>query len=699
MAIGPNAIATEDEARRISRSYDDADSNKCCTYERASELGCLVQDSGDYAHNSLVKHEDLYAVISQPTDDLPAWMCPDGWQFEDNIPRVQLLSVYHTPLETRWNGSTIVQYSNSGTTFFEDFGGYGSELLGDLEFDPSDLEPLEVSSNSIYALASKSPDVDILFRVPIDYFEDFAAGEPINFPVHIYLANGDKLEYTIHLRVRADDSVIESHTEHLADQKVKWRWCRQTDCCYVFLQYHINRFSYDKKNLLATDVVLGNVVVSYDYDSGLCSEHIRVFKNGEPVEVFPYPRIVDYQNASDLLVTDMVTSFETAGNINVINLGPYDDDFFVDYSDYTIDIDIPYASSPYSPIVTLHQEAVNMEGMLVKRGDLVQVTSGGFPVPEEKVAHHNTPAGMVEGINDYAGQIVAWPLEYLFDNPMYTLSGLQECYEEEDGLPYAIDQHRVRLMVGMSYDQDIPQLLGITLNGKTYQFLLVWGIENYLDSVMPLAISDPVSMANNGNPLGCDDQFNIMEPPHEVNEEWWFSHWNDVESYSLRRQMLPNMYNQDYEEKAECVAPGTKVLVDDNGTCKNVEDLKVGDLIITDENGQMVSTTIDKIVETQHNYYIRITLYNKTILHISMDHAIQTQDGWKAFMPKLTSTPEDVKPLRRTDSIMTTEGLSKIAYISVIYNPITMYNLGLSGHNDYYANGVLVHECADSPNN
>jgi hypothetical protein len=95
-------------------------------------------------------------------------------------------------------------------------------------------------------LASKSPDVDILFRVPIDYFEDFASGKLIHFPVHIYLANGDKLEYTIPLRIRVDDSVIESHTEHLADQKVRWRWCRENDCCYVFLQYHINRFSYDK---------------------------------------------------------------------------------------------------------------------------------------------------------------------------------------------------------------------------------------------------------------------------------------------------------------------------------------------------------------------------------------------------------------------------------------------------------------------
>jgi hypothetical protein len=63
----------------------------------------------------------------------------------------------------------------------------------------------------------------------------------------------------------------------------------------------------------------------------------------------------------------------------------------------------------------------------------------------------------------------------------------------------------------------------------------VWGIEDCLDSVMPFAMSAPESMADNGDPLWCDDQFNIMEPPHEVNEEWWFSHWSDVESYSLRR--------------------------------------------------------------------------------------------------------------------------------------------------------------------
>jgi hypothetical protein len=113
--------------------------------------------------------------------------------------------------------------------------------------------------------------VDILFRVPIDYYEDFDRAT-LNFPVHIYLANGDKLEYTIPLRVRSNNSAIESHTEYLSDQTVKWRWCLESNCCYVFLQYHINRFSYDKKNLLATDVVLGNVVVSYDYDSGLCSE-------------------------------------------------------------------------------------------------------------------------------------------------------------------------------------------------------------------------------------------------------------------------------------------------------------------------------------------------------------------------------------------------------------------------------------------
>jgi hypothetical protein len=78
-----------------------------------------------------------------------------------------------------------------------------------------------------------------------------------------------------------------------------------------------------------------------------------VFKHEEPVEVLPYPKIANHQNVSELLVTDIITSFETAGNINVINLGPYDESLFEEEGDPIIHIDIPHACSTYPPIITL----------------------------------------------------------------------------------------------------------------------------------------------------------------------------------------------------------------------------------------------------------------------------------------------------------------------------------------------------------
>jgi hypothetical protein len=56
---------------------------------------------------------------------------------------------------------------------------------------------------------------------------------------------------------------------------------------------------------------------------------------------------------------------------------------------------------------------------------LVRISDNGEPVSHEKVAYNRTPAGMVEGINDSAGQILAWPLDYLYDDVEgHTLSGI-----------------------------------------------------------------------------------------------------------------------------------------------------------------------------------------------------------------------------------------------------------------------------------
>lgn len=151
---------------------------------------------------------------------------------------------------------------------------------------------------------------------------------------------------------------------------------------------------------------------------------------------------------------------------------------------------------------------------------------------------------------------------------------------------------------------------------------------------------------------------------------------------------------------AECVLPGTQILVDLDGTTKNVEDLVVGDGIVTYDQGNAVMSTIDRIVSVQHGQYIKITLQDGKILCISSDHAIYTMDGWKAFEPELTETPDKVGMLLKSDSLLTTDGYVKISTIKVVNKlDAVMYNLGIAGHDDYYANGILVHECAGSTNN
>lgn len=151
---------------------------------------------------------------------------------------------------------------------------------------------------------------------------------------------------------------------------------------------------------------------------------------------------------------------------------------------------------------------------------------------------------------------------------------------------------------------------------------------------------------------------------------------------------------------AECVLPGTQILVDLDGTTKNVEDLVVGDNIVTYDQGSAVMSTIDRVVQVQHGQYIKITLEDGKILCISIDHAIYTADGWKAFEPELTETPDKVGKLLKSDSLLTTDGYVKISTIKVVNKlDAVMYNLGIARHDDYYANGILVHECADSVNN
>lgn len=150
---------------------------------------------------------------------------------------------------------------------------------------------------------------------------------------------------------------------------------------------------------------------------------------------------------------------------------------------------------------------------------------------------------------------------------------------------------------------------------------------------------------------------------------------------------------------AECVAAGTQILIDSIGNTKNVEDLKEGDIVLTKDGDSYIEATIDKVViKTHFNYYI-LTLEDGTSVTISDDHAIMTADGWKSLYPIITEHPKDVNRLTEKDSVQTRNGLVKIKSIEhqhLTEEPLTMYNIGVSGYYNYFANNILVYECSGS---
>lgn len=154
-----------------------------------------------------------------------------------------------------------------------------------------------------------------------------------------------------------------------------------------------------------------------------------------------------------------------------------------------------------------------------------------------------------------------------------------------------------------------------------------------------------------------------------------------------------------YSSGAECVAAGTQILIDSIGNTKNVEDLKEGDIVLTKDGDSYIEATIDKIViKTHFNYYI-LTLEDGTSVTISDDHAIMTADGWKSLYPVITEHPKDVNRLTEKDSVQTRNGLVKIKSIEHQHlkeEPLTMYNIGVSGYYNYFANNILVYECSGS---
>lgn len=170
---------------------------------------------------------------------------------------------------------------------------------------------------------------------------------------------------------------------------------------------------------------------------------------------------------------------------------------------------------------------------------------------------------------------------------------------------------------------------------------------------------------------------------------------------NLRSSYADDLLNYSFDcvfsDEAECLLPGTQILVNIDGTTKSVEDLVVGDTVIIYDGKEYIAAELDKVVDVKHTFYLDINFVDGTKVSISPDHAILTEEGWKSYKPYMTEIPKNVGRLTIRDKVFVNGEYVNIKNIIVNSKPDTvMYNIGVKGYNNYIANGVCVYECSGS---
>jgi intein/homing endonuclease len=145
----------------------------------------------------------------------------------------------------------------------------------------------------------------------------------------------------------------------------------------------------------------------------------------------------------------------------------------------------------------------------------------------------------------------------------------------------------------------------------------------------------------------------------------------------------------------ECFAAGTKVILAD-GSSKNIEDVQSGDVVVSHN----LSTNVDenkvvgRLLSILSDHISYVTLSNGTILKVTNDHPIYSNNGWAAIDVELTKTKYEfhVTELNIGDLVKTTNEYVEVINIETKTEPTMVFTLkDVEDNANFYADGVLVH--------
>ena len=145
-----------------------------------------------------------------------------------------------------------------------------------------------------------------------------------------------------------------------------------------------------------------------------------------------------------------------------------------------------------------------------------------------------------------------------------------------------------------------------------------------------------------------------------------------------------------------CFIAGTKITMAD-GAIKNIEDIKVGDIIKGHEGNNEV-IKLDPTLLGERKLY---SFNDNEHYFFTSEHPFMTEEGWKSIKPEKTKERDGIElynqlkgELKIGDKLITEKGLIEIKEIKSkeINDPkMPLYNFNVSNDNSYIADGYVVH--------
>lgn len=155
--------------------------------------------------------------------------------------------------------------------------------------------------------------------------------------------------------------------------------------------------------------------------------------------------------------------------------------------------------------------------------------------------------------------------------------------------------------------------------------------------------------------------------------------WSERYLGTAETHSLEGITVQQAERGGGCFAAGTKVLMAD-GSIKNIEEVKVGDYILTRKNSfdkELVKAKISGVESAVEGGYLIVN----SRLRITADHILQVNGKW-----------EEAGSIQKGDSLVGADGEEvKVESVEWQMGKFDVYNLGVEKYHTFFADGVWVH--------